>query len=45
MRGFSGCACLVAAGHLLRERHTGETIAFVIADSGMKYLSPDLWER
>ncbi|MEX2202600.1 MAG: hypothetical protein WD965_00770 [Actinomycetota bacterium] len=43
--GFSGGACLVAAEQLLRERHTGETIAIVIADSGMKYLSTDLWER
>jgi cysteine synthase len=35
----------VAAEQLLRERHTGETIAIVIADSGMKYLSTDLRER
>ena len=41
--GFSGGACLVAAEQLLRDRHAGETIAVVIADSGMKYLSTDLW--
>lgn len=34
--------CLVAAEQLLRERHSGQTI--VIADSGMKYLSTDLWD-
>jgi hypothetical protein len=28
----------------LRERHGGETIVIVIADSGMKYLSNDLWK-
>jgi cysteine synthase A len=43
--GFSGGACLVAAEQLLRERHESETIVIVIADSGMKYLSTDLWER
>ena len=41
--GFSGGACLVAAEQLLRERHAGETIVIVIADSGMKYLSTELW--
>ena len=43
--GFSGGACLVAAERLLRDRHPGQTIAIVIADSGMKYLSTDLWRR
>ena len=42
--GFSGGACLVAAEQLVRERHVGETIVIVIADSGMKYLSTDLWK-
>jgi cysteine synthase len=42
--GFSGGACLVAAERLLRGRHASETIAIVIADSGMKYLSTDLWK-
>jgi cysteine synthase len=42
--GFSGGACLAAAEQLLRERHTGGTIVIVIADSGMKYLSTDLWK-
>jgi cysteine synthase A len=41
--GFSGGACLVAAERLLRERHPGQTVVIVIADSGMKYLSTDLW--
>lgn len=43
--GFSGGACLVAAERLLRDRHPGQTVAIVIADSGMKYLSTDLWEE
>jgi cysteine synthase A len=42
--GFSGGACLVAAEQLLRERHPGDTVVIVIADSGMKYLSTDLWK-
>ena len=41
--GFSAGACLVAAEQLLRGRHAGQTIAIVLADSGMKYLSTDLW--
>jgi hypothetical protein len=41
---FSGGACLVAAERLLRDRHVGQTIAIVVADSGMKYLSTDLWD-
>jgi cysteine synthase A len=27
----------------LRGDHRGQTVAIVIADSGMKYLSTDLW--
>ena len=42
--GFSGGACLVAAEQLLRDRHAGDTIVIVLADSGMKYLSTDLWD-
>ncbi|MEO8264211.1 MAG: cysteine synthase family protein [Ilumatobacteraceae bacterium] len=41
--GFSAGACLAAAEQLLRERHRGRTVAIVLADSGMKYLSTDLW--
>ncbi len=41
--GFSAGACLVAAEQLLRDRHRGQTVAIVLADSGMKYLSTDLW--
>ncbi len=42
--GFSGGACLVAAEQVLRDRHAGQTVAIVLADSGMKYLSTDLWD-
>lgn len=42
--GFSAGACLMAAERLLRDAHPGRTAAIVIADSGMKYLSTDLWE-
>ncbi len=41
--GFSAGACLAAAEQLLRGRHRGQTVAIVLADSGMKYLSTDLW--
>jgi cysteine synthase len=41
--GFSAGACLVAAETLLRTRHPGRTVGIVLADSGMKYLSTDLW--
>lgn len=41
--GFSAGACLVAAERLLDTDHGGATVAFVVADSGMKYLSTDLW--
>ena len=43
LAGFSAGAVLVAAEQLLRERHPGATAAIVLADSGMKYLSTDLW--
>lgn len=42
--GFSAGACLVAAEAVIHERHPGATALIVIADSGMKYLSTDLWE-
>ena len=41
--GYSAGACLAAAEKLLRDRHRGQTVAIVLADSGMKYLSTDLW--
>ncbi len=36
-------AHLAAALHLLRQRERGATIAFLICDSGLKYLSTDLF--
>ena len=42
--GFSAGACLVAAERLLRDQYAGKTVVIVLADSGMKYLSTDLWE-
>ncbi len=42
--GFSAGACVAAAERLLATDHQGATVAVVIADSGMKYLSTDLWE-
>ena len=41
--GFSAGALLVAAERLLRDMHRGDTVAIVLADSGMKYMSTDLW--
>ncbi len=41
--GFSAGACVAAAEHLLGTTHPGATVGVVIADSGMKYLSTDLW--
>ena len=43
--GFSGGAVLAAAEQLLRGAHVGQTAVIVLADSGMKYLSTDLWLR
>jgi len=34
---------LAAAAKLLQRTHKGETIAIIICDSGLKYLSTDLW--
>ncbi len=44
-QGFSAGAVLVAAEKLLAGVHARETVAVVLADSGMKYLSTDLWNE
>ncbi|MDX8444092.1 PLP-dependent cysteine synthase family protein [Mesorhizobium captivum] len=41
--GFSSGANVAAALGLLRGDQSGKTIAVVICDSGLKYLSTDLW--
>ena len=41
--GFSTGAHLAAAWKLLAEREAGATIAFLACDSGLKYLSTDLF--
>ena len=41
--GFSSGADVAAALRLLQGPHAGETVAVVLADSGLKYLSTDLW--
>ncbi len=41
--GFSSGANLAAALQLLRGSFKGKTIAITICDSGLKYLSTDLW--
>lgn len=41
--GFSGGANTFAALELLREREKGETILVLICDSGLKYMSTDLY--
>lgn len=41
--GFSAGANVAAAMKLLRSEMAGKTIAVVICDSGLKYLSTDLW--
>jgi cysteine synthase A len=43
--GFSSGAVVSAAVRLLAEDQTGGTVAVVLADSGLKYLSTDLWPR
>lgn len=45
MGGFSTGAHLAAAIELLRTTEKGGTIAFLACDSGLKYLSTDLFER
>ena len=42
--GFSGGANVAAALELLRSSHAGGVVACVICDSGLKYLSTDLWQ-
>jgi cysteine synthase A len=42
--GFSAGANVAAALRLLRGELSGATIAVLIPDSGLKYLSTDLWE-
>ena len=41
--GFSSGANLAAALQLLRSKHRGGRIAILLCDSGLKYLSTDLW--
>ncbi len=41
--GFSAGAHLSAALRLLQGREQGASIAFLVCDSGLKYLSTDLW--
>ena len=41
--GFSTGAHLAAAWKLLAETESGATIAFLACDSGLKYLSTDLF--
>jgi len=43
--GFSAGANLAAALKLLAGQHRGQTIAMLVSDSGLKYLSTDLWAR
>ena len=42
--GYSAGANLAAAMKLLRGPEKGGTVAFVVCDSGLKYLSTDLWK-
>lgn len=42
--GFSAGANLAAAVELLRTSEKGGTVAILICDSGLKYMSTDLWE-
>ena len=42
--GFSSGAVAAAALRLLSGPHGGGTVAVLLADSGLKYLSTDLWE-
>ena len=42
--GFSSGANVAAAMRLLRGPFSGKTIAVLICDSGLKYLSTDLWQ-
>ncbi|KAG7344365.1 pyridoxal-5'-phosphate-dependent protein subunit beta [Nitzschia inconspicua] len=42
--GFSGGANFAAAVKLLKRKEKGGTIAILLCDSGLKYLSTDLWK-
>jgi cysteine synthase len=42
--GYSSGAVVAAALQLLRGSHSGQTVAVILADSGLKYLSTDLWD-
>jgi cysteine synthase A len=42
--GFSSGANVAVALHLLETTFKGKTIAVLLCDSGLKYLSTDLWE-
>jgi cysteine synthase A len=42
--GFSAGANVAAALHLLGGECKGETFVVLLNDSGLKYLSTDLWE-
>lgn len=42
--GYSAGANLAAAAHLLRGAERGKTVGIVLCDSGLKYLSTDLWD-
>ena len=41
--GYSAGANLAGAVHLLKTSEKSGTIAIVVCDSGLKYLSTDLW--
>ena len=41
--GYSSGANVAAAIKLLRGKYRGKTIIVVVCDSGLKYLSTDLW--
>jgi hypothetical protein len=41
--GFSSGANVAAAVRLLQTAQQGKTIAVLLCDSGLKYLSTDLW--
>ena len=43
--GFSSGANLAAAMELLKLEFKGKTAVVLICDSGLKYLSTDLWEK
>jgi len=42
--GFSSGANVAAAVELLQTTCSGKTIAVILSDSGLKYLSTDLWQ-